>query len=81
MAFFEDERLLDFRRWHRANKVEARFRGHKGDQLGEGSVIVRTREAISGAYPGLRKGAGAVALMVELVECHPSLPGDALLSS
>ena len=70
VAFFEDERQLDFRRWRRANKVELRFQGHK-DQLGEGSVIVRTRAAVSGAYPGLRLGAGAVPLMVELMPCHP----------
>lgn len=81
VTFFEHEHQVDFRRWRRANKVEVRFRGHKGDQLGEGSVIVRTREAVSGAYPGLRGGAGAVALMVELMSCHPSLPDNAPLSS
>ena len=43
-------------------------------------MIIRTRTAVSGAYPGLREGAGAVALMVELMSCHPALPGDAPLS-
>ena len=44
-------------------------------------MIVRTREAVSGAHPGLREVVGAVALMVGLLSCHPSFPGDAPFSS
>ena len=63
------------------DRVEVRFRGHKGDQLQEGSTIMRTRSEVNGAYPGLRTGGGAVALMVELMSCQPSLPGTATISS
>ena len=46
-----------------------------------GSVRVRTREEIKGPRSGYRAGGGAVALMVELMSCHRSLPASAPLSS
>ena len=63
VTFFNDGDQLDFRRWRQADMVKVRLRGHKGDQLQEGSTIVRTRSEVNGVYPGLRAGGGAVALM------------------
>ena len=42
---------------------------------------MRTSSEVNRAYLGLRTGGGAVALVVELVSCHPPLPGTAPLSS
>ena len=72
---------MDFRRWRHADRVDVRLGGHKRDQLQEGSTIVRTRSEVNRAYLGLRTGGGAVALVVELVSCHPPLPGTAPLIS
>ena len=57
------------------------FRGHKGDQDQIGKVRARTRDEISGPQSGYRAGGGAVALTVELMSCHATLPDDAPLSS
>ena len=47
---------------------------HKGDQDQIG-------DEISGPQSGYRADGGAVALMVELMSCHATLPDDAPLSS
>ena len=46
-----------------------------------GDVRVRTRDAARGPRSGYRADGGAVALMVELLSCHPTLPDSAPLSS
>ena len=46
VTFFNDGDQLDFRRWRQADMVKVRLRGHKGDQLQEGSTIVRTRSEV-----------------------------------
>ena len=67
--------------WHQATSIEVRFRGHKGDQAQQGSVIVRTRDDASGTRSGVGAGGGAVALMVELLSVYPTMPESAYLSS
>ena len=57
------------------------FRGQKGDQDQSEEVRARTRDEISGPQSGYRADGGAVALMVELMSRHASLPDDAPLSS
>jgi len=81
VAFFSGKVQLDFVHWRRADKVEIRFRGHKGDQFQIGDVKVRTRDEVSGPRAGYRVNGGAVALMVELLSLHATLPADAPLSS
>ena len=66
--------------WHQATSVEVRFRGHKGDQVQQGSVIVRTHDDASGTGSGVGAGAGAVALMVELLSVYPTMTDSAPLS-
>ena len=46
VTFFNDGDQLDVRRWREAERVEVRFRGHKGDQLQKGSTLVRTRSEV-----------------------------------
>ena len=66
--------------WHQATSIEVRFRGHKGDQAQQGSVIVRTRDDASGTRSGVGAGGGAVALMVELLSVYPTMPESAGLT-
>jgi len=51
----------------REDTMEARFRGHEGDQKHKEAVIVRTRDAISGWRAGYRADSGVVALMLDFV--------------
>ena len=67
--------------WSEADRVEVRFRGHKGHQAQVGSVVVRTRSEVRGPRSELGKGGGAVAVMVALLSCHAALPEHAPLSS
>ena len=39
MALYKGERRLTSLQWHQATSIEVRFRGHKGDQAQQGSVI------------------------------------------
>ena len=80
MTQYKGERRLTSLQWHQATSIEVRFRGHKGDQAQQGSVIVRTRDA-SGTRSGVGAGGGAVALMVELLSVYPTMPESAPLSS
>ena len=77
VAFFAGDAQLAYALWPTADKIEVRVRGHKGDQDMIGSVRVRTRDEITGPRSGYRAGGGAVALMVELMLCHRSLPASA----
>ena len=43
VALYKGE-LLASLQWHQATSNKVRFRGHKGDQAQQGSVIVRTRD-------------------------------------
>ena len=61
VAFFAGESQLDTQGWHRADRVEVRFQGHKGGQRQAVSVIVRTRSAVRGLRSGLGAGGGTVA--------------------
>lgn len=81
VAFFSGPQQLTFLQRHRATHVEFRFRGHKGDQAQKGSIIVRTREEVTGPHSGVGTGGGAVALMVELMSLGITLPESAPLSS
>ena len=81
VAFFVGDVQLGYALWSIADKVEVRVRGHKGDQDQIGSVRVHTRDEITGPCAGYRAGGGVVALMVELMSCHRSLPASAPLSS
>ena len=80
MALYRGERRLTSLQWHHATIIEVRFRGHKGDQAQQGSVIVRTRDDASGTRSGVGAGGGAVALMVELLSVYPTMPESAPLS-
>ena len=71
---YKGERRLTSLQWHQATSIEVRFRGHKGDQAQQGSVIVRTRDDASGARSAVGAGSGAVALMVELLLVYPTMP-------
>ena len=44
-------------------------------------MCIRDRDEIHGPRSGYRADGGAVALMVELLSCHPTLPDSAPLSS
>ena len=66
--------------WNQATSIEVNFRGHKGDQAQQGSVIVSTRDDASGTRSGVGAGGGAVALM-ELLSVYPPMPESAPLSS
>lgn len=81
VAFFRGDIQLDYTHWRQADTVEVNFRGHKGDQAQKGNVRVRTRDETSGPRAGYRADGGAVALLVELLSCHATLPADAPLSS
>ena len=81
VASFAGDAQLAYVLWPTADKIEVRLRGHKGDRGMIGSVRVRTRDKITGPRSGCRAGGGTVALMVELVSCHRSLPTSAPLSS
>ena len=74
MALYKGERRLASLQWHQATSIEVRFRGHKGDQARQGSVIVRTRDDAPGTRSGVGAGGGAVALMVELLSVYPTMP-------
>ena len=52
VALYKGERRLASLQWHQASSIEVRFRGHKGDQAQQGSVIVRTRDDASGTRSG-----------------------------
>ena len=66
--------------WRQADKIEIKVRGHKRDHDQIGEVRARTRDEISGPQSGYRADDGAVALMVELMSWHATLPDDAPLS-
>ena len=72
---------MDYTHWRQADTMEVNFKGHKGDQDQKGNVRVRTRDEISGPRAGYRADSGGVALLVELLSCHATLPADAPLSS
>ena len=78
VAFFKGSEQLDWHLWPRADRVEVRFRGSKGDQYRKGAVLTRVRGAIATA---LHLGGGAVDLMVELMSSQLLLPPSAPLAS
>ena len=51
-ALFAGDSQLDTLEWDRVDRVEVRFRGHKGDYGQAGSVIVRTRSVMRGPCSG-----------------------------
>ena len=67
MALYKGERRLTTLQWHQATSIEVCFRGQKGDQAQQGSVIVCTRDDASATRSGVGAGGGAVALMVVTV--------------
>ena len=81
VAFYAQGAQVENGRWQQADKVEVRFKGHKGDQEQIGSVRVRTRDEVCGSRSSYRADGGAVALMLELMSCFPGLPDHAPLSS
>ena len=77
VAFFADDVQLAYPLWLRADQIEVRVRRHKEDQDQIGSVRVRIRDEITGPRTGYRADGVAVALVVELMSCHGSLPASA----
>ena len=67
VAFFRGRVQLGVAQWSRADRVEVRFRGFKGDQLRKGAVISRVR---AGSPRPVGAGGGAVDLMLELMSCY-----------
>ena len=80
VAFYASGSQLGIARWQQADKVEVRFKGHKGDQE-RGSVRVRTRNEVRGPRSSFTVDGGAVALVLELMSCLPGLPGQAPFSA
>ena len=81
MTVFATGTQLRDTRGQQPDKVEVRFKGHKGDQDYVGGVRVRTRSKVRGPRSSFRADGGAVALMLELTSCFPGLPDHAPLSS
>ena len=81
MAFFAEGTQLGERRRQQPDRVEVRFKGHKGDQEQAGSVRVRTRSEVRGPRSSFRADGGTVALMLELRSCFPGFLDHAPLSS
>ena len=81
VVLYAGGRQLGSLQWHQATSIEVCFRGHKGDQAQQGSVIVRARDDARGARSGVGAGGGAVALTMGLLSSYPTLPESALLSS
>ena len=63
-AFFSGASQLKRLEGSEADLVEVRFRGHKGDQIQVGSVVVRTGSEVRGPRSELGEDGGAVAHMV-----------------
>ena len=80
VTFYAGSTQLQHIRWRQFDRVEVRFKGHKGDQEQIGSVRVRIRTEVRGSKSSFREDGGAVALMLGLMSCFPSLPNHALLS-
>ena len=53
IAFDSGDSQLSYLHWRQADRVEVRFRGRKGDQVREGSLVVRTRDTVQGTRSGL----------------------------
>ena len=68
-------------RWRQTDRVQVRFKGHKGDQEQIASVRVRTRNEVRGLKSSFRVNDGAVALMLDFMLSFSSLPDHAPLSS
>ena len=81
VVFFAGDRQLNDLQWRQADRLQVRFSGHKGYQDQVGDVRVRTRDAVSGPRSGYRADGGAVALMLELLSWHATLPDHAPLSA
>ena len=77
VAFFAGDVQLAYALWPTPDKIEVRVREHKGDQDQIGSVRVRTQDEITGPCAAYCTDGGAVALMVELMSYHRSLPASA----
>ena len=77
VVLYKRERRLTSLQWKQATNIEVRFRGHKGDEAQQGSVVMRTRDDASGTRSGVGAGGGVVALMVELLSVYPTLPESA----
>ena len=74
VAFYDGNNLLCCLKWRQVDMVKVRFRGHQGYQAGVGSIVVRTRDDVSGARSELRSDGAAVTLMAELLSCGAMLP-------
>lgn len=81
VALYDGDEELPFGKWHLATRAVIYYRGHKGDPEQRGSVIVRTRNVCRGPRSKVNAEGGAVAILVELLSIHPTLPKNAPLSS
>lgn len=80
VTFYDVEgRELSSIQSHRATRTEVTFRGTKGDQAQQGSVVIRVRDVAYGTRSQIGAGRGAVTLLVELMSRHIALPGSAPL--
>ena len=76
MAFSRGRAQLGVAQWSRADPVEVRFRGSKGDQLRKEAAPSRVR---AGSPKPAGVGGGAVDRMLELMSCYLFLPSSAPL--
>ena len=76
VAFFRGRAQLGVAQWSKADSVEVRFRGSKGDQLRKRAFISRNR---AGSRRPVGAGGDAVDLMLELMSCYLFLPSSAPL--
>ena len=60
-------------RRRQVERLEVRFKGHKSDQENMGSVSVRIQAEVFGSKSSFRVYGGAVAFILEMMSCFPSL--------
>ena len=79
LTFLFGEERLSFDNRARANAVQVRFRASKSDQKRGGCTITRTR--VAGAALDAGSPAEAFEALLELLNVHPQLPGEAPLTT
>ena len=74
VAFHAGGTQMEYKRWGQPDRVEVRFKGHKGDQEQMGSVRVRTRIKVCRSKSSFRKANGVVTLLLELMSAFLAFP-------
>ena len=73
-SFYAKSTQLEYMPRQRTDKVDARFEGHKGDQVHVENVRVRIRNELRVSRSSVGADGGAVARMVELASCFSVCP-------